>query len=463
MNSLVYPMPDPRERVAPVDAGHRARRTSRTTSRTSSSSSYGAEGARSAAACSVTTTLDLGLQKIAREAIAKVLPPTDRARPPRSSRSTRSIRARCSRWSAARTTTRTSSTSRRRASASRARRSSRSCSRPRCRENIAPSSDPHLVEAGDDQRRRPAVGRSTTTRARRSARSTSRKAIAVLRQLGLLAADGDRRARETSRQTAHELGITTPLAGVLRDRARRRAGDAARDGARVRDRSPTAASASTARSSATQPRAVETIDVGGNRRRQPSRSRTTSSAPTQAATRQPAAAGRRPVRDRDGGRAPRPAGRRQDRDDRELRRRVVRRLHAAARRRRLGRLPGQARADADRVPRPRGRRRHLPGADLEGVHGEGAPVPEAARRSVFAAPPSLYASPVTVVNRGGVLERDNGVCKNTYSSSSTAASRCGRRQRGTRRDLQAERGRDPRRRRPLARLRREDAPGRASR
>ena len=32
----------------------------------------------------------------------------------------------------------------------------------------------------------------------------------------------------------------------------------------------------------------------------------------------------------------------------------------------------------------------------------------------FAAPEVPYAAPVRVVNRGGVLERDNGVCKNTY-------------------------------------------------
>jgi penicillin-binding protein 1A len=32
----------------------------------------------------------------------------------------------------------------------------------------------------------------------------------------------------------------------------------------------------------------------------------------------------------------------------------------------------------------------------------------------FPAPPSEYAAPVTVVNRGGVLMRDDGVCKNTY-------------------------------------------------
>ena len=32
----------------------------------------------------------------------------------------------------------------------------------------------------------------------------------------------------------------------------------------------------------------------------------------------------------------------------------------------------------------------------------------------FPAPPSQYAAPVTVVNRGGALERDNGVCHNSY-------------------------------------------------
>jgi len=32
----------------------------------------------------------------------------------------------------------------------------------------------------------------------------------------------------------------------------------------------------------------------------------------------------------------------------------------------------------------------------------------------FPSPEPLYAAPVTVVNRGGILERDDGVCKNTY-------------------------------------------------
>lgn len=33
----------------------------------------------------------------------------------------------------------------------------------------------------------------------------------------------------------------------------------------------------------------------------------------------------------------------------------------------------------------------------------------------FPAPPYLSASPISVVNRGGTLERDNGLCKNTYT------------------------------------------------
>ena len=95
----------------------------------------------------VTTTLDMNLQQMARDAIAQVLPqngtdPTV-ALVAIDARHT----ARCWRWSAARTTTRASSTSRRRASASRARRSSRSCSQPRCKENISPTSDPDVVEA----------------------------------------------------------------------------------------------------------------------------------------------------------------------------------------------------------------------------------------------------------------------------------------------------------------------------
>ena len=63
----------------------------------------------------------------------------------------------------------------------------------------------------------------------------------------LTAIVGPRNVRDTAKRARHH----DAAQGLLRDRARRRAGDAARDGARLHDRSPTAASASTARSSAT--------------------------------------------------------------------------------------------------------------------------------------------------------------------------------------------------------------------
>ena len=58
----------------------------------------------------------------------------------------------------------------------------------------------------------------------------------------------------------------------------------------------------------------------------------------------------------------------QDRHDREQRRRLVRRLHRPADGRGVGRLPGQAQADADRVRGAPGRGRHVPGAHLARLH-----------------------------------------------------------------------------------------------
>ena len=59
--------------------------------------------------------------------------------------------------------------------------------------------------------------------------------------------------------------------------------------------------------------------------------------------------------------------RRQDGHDGELRRRLVRRLDRRDHGRGLGRLPGRAAPDGDRVPRPARRRRHLPGEHLADV------------------------------------------------------------------------------------------------
>ena len=60
--------------------------------------------------------------------------------------------------------------------------------------------------------------------------------------------------------------------------------------------------------------------------------------------------------------------RRQDRHDRGLRRRLVRRLDAEVHGRGLGRLPERVQVDGDRVPGPAGRGRHVPGRDLPDVH-----------------------------------------------------------------------------------------------
>ena len=98
--------------------------------------------------------------------------------------------------------------------------------------------------------------------------------------------------------------------------------------------------------------------------------------------------------------ARRPPRRRQDRDDRELRRRVVRRVRAAADRRRLGRLSARAEADGDRVPRRSGCRRDVPGRDLARVHGEGAAVSQGPAGVV-----PVHVHPVRLSARGGLPRR----------------------------------------------------------
>ena len=80
--------------------------------------------------------------------------------------------------------------------------------------------------------------------------------------------------------------------------------------------------------------------------------------------------GERPGRHRHEGQDRLPGGR-QDRHHRLVQRRVVRRLHAEAGHRRLGRLPQRADRDEDRVPRRLGGRRHVPGRDLARLHDEG--------------------------------------------------------------------------------------------
>ena len=76
---------------------------------------------------------------------------------------------------------------------------------------------------------------------------------------------------------------------------------------------------------------------------------------------------RREVGHRDPRVRPRRHDRRQDRNHRGLRRRVVRRLDAGVHDRGLGRLSGPLQADGDRIPGRSGGGRHLPGRDLQDV------------------------------------------------------------------------------------------------
>ena len=92
----------------------------------------------------------------------------------------------------------------------------------------------------------------------------------------------------------------------------------------------------------------------------------------------------------------RPAGRRQDGHDRQPRGRLVLRLRAAAPDDGLGRLPAGRDPDGERA-RDRGRRRHLPGDDLEAVHGDGDGEHACAQLGLTARPgclAALHAGPV---------------------------------------------------------------------
>ena len=100
----------------------------------------------------------------------------------------------------------------------------------------------------------------------------------------------------------------------------------------------------------------------------------------------------------------------QDRDDGRLWRRMVRRIHARARRRRVGRVSERAPTDGDGVQRRAGVGRHAAGADLEGVHDESA----RGRASALVRPaPYLPSYGLRVVFRDGQWRRDNGYCPST--------------------------------------------------
>ena len=211
-----------------------------------------------------------------------------------------------------------------------------------------------------------------------------------LGQLGLRAAHGARRAEERPPRGAAARDLEPPERLFL-DRPRYRGGQSARDGACVLDvRQPWPPRR---RLDLRQQAACDLVGAPGRREAPSERSRAEARAqPGEGRSHQRHPPGGRPAGHGDEGSAPRPAGGRQDRHDGELRRRVVRGLHAAARGGRLGRLPEQPHADADRVRRRRGRGRDVSGADLEVVHGQRAEAPGGGARVLRPAEPPVLGS-----------------------------------------------------------------------
>ena len=212
-------------------------------------------------------------------------------------------------------------------------------------------------------------------------------------------------------RTAHRARHPLRPARVLLDRARLRRGQPARHDARLRDdreRGQARRRLDHARPAARRSQRPLPQDRQGLRERA-RRARGALDGRGRDDHGDPRAGRRAGNRDARAARRPHRGG--QDGDDGRLRRRLVRRLHARPRRRRLGRLPERAPPDGDRVPRRAGRRRHAAGADLEGVHDERRTRTSCRSRST----PRRTSPPtdVRVVFRDGKWRLDNGYCPNT--------------------------------------------------
>ncbi len=341
----------------------------------------------------IRTTLDLDLQQAAQTRSTRTLPdpngPTAVARGDRQRRP-----ARCARWSAGATTRRGPSTSPRRASASRARRSSRSSSPRRCSSgnsagSVWPSQQADLHRARDTGGKEKFVVNNFENNYA-GAHDAGRRPD-VLRQLGLRRPSASRSGPSRSRKLAERMGIRTPvstnsamtLGGLHAGR------HAARHGPRLRDVRRARPRASAARSA---PATTGPVGIRERPRRPAARCSTKNKRPTH--PRAPAATWpTRPCgmhdqrvvsqRHRHARRAAAgPVRRRQDRHDRELRRRLVRRLQRAADGRGLGRLPGQAHADEDRVrAASRSTGGTFPALDLARLHDRGATTSSPTRKA----------------------------------------------------------------------------------
>ena len=305
------------------------------------------------------TTIDPELQDAGRAAINGR---SCRTRPTRARRSSRSTppRATSRRWPRAAPTRTATSTSPRRATASRARRSRRSCSSPRCARASTPTRPPTPRSRSTSSCRATGRGRSrptaTATAARwTSSRRRSRSDNTVYAQLDIDL--GPKNVRET----AEMMGITTPLDGLPAEGL---------GGLRLGVSPLEMANAYATLASYgihNEPIAITKVEFPDGKTDElgkPKRERVLPGVGRVRGHEDPRA--ERAGRHRHGGEHRLRRGR-QDRHDRQLQRRVVRRLHAPSRGVGLGRLSERARRDDQRA-RDQRRRRHVPGADLALVH-----------------------------------------------------------------------------------------------
>ena len=288
--------------------------------------------------------------------------------------------ARCARWSAARDyNDNARSTSPPRASASPAPRSRRSTSPRALEDGISPDSTLDLRSRRNSS--------SPARTAREVHRPQRRRRLHRLehadRRDGLLRQLDLRRSRAQGRHQARSRGwrtgwasrtpLSTNPAMTIGGLKRRR--HAARHGPRLRDDRPRRPSASAARWPGAASPSIQEVDdrlararPTAARRRQPRAQRQARAARTASPRPRPRCSKTSCTYGTGKARRDRRVRRRQDRHDRELRRRLVRRLGHRVHGRRVGRLSRQADPDDDRVQRRPGAGGTFPARDLARLH-----------------------------------------------------------------------------------------------
>ena len=260
------------------------------------------------------------------------------------------------------------------------------------------------------------------------------KAIVRLRQLACSRSSRASSGRRTSCEDRAPARDHEPAAQLLRDRPRRAGRQPARDGARLRQRSRTAAIASTAPRSGTsraRSRGSTTIARRSSVYDNTSgASESVLSSPRRTTVDDAAAAGRRHRGHGHGGRAARTGpvagktGTTENYGDAWFVGYTPQLVTAVW----VG-YPNSSAPDAHRVPRPRRRRRHVSRADLEDVHAARASPSCAPRPQAFASPP--YLSVATRRSRTATARSSSTTATAATRRSSSTSAGAGRRRRRT--------------------------------